>query len=34
MERASGTHWMGGWVGLRDDQEDMEKKKILDPTGT
>jgi hypothetical protein len=26
-ERAPGTHWIEGWVGLRE-------KKILDPTGT
>jgi hypothetical protein len=31
-ERASGTHWIGGWVDLRAGLDDVEK--ILDPTGT
>jgi hypothetical protein len=33
-ERAPGTHWIGGWVGPRAGLDDMEKKKILVPTGT
>jgi hypothetical protein len=33
-ERAHVAHWIGGWVGLRTSQDDMEKKKLLDPTGT
>jgi hypothetical protein len=31
-ERASGTHWIEGWVDPRADMDDLEK--ILDPTGT
>jgi hypothetical protein len=31
-ERASGTHWIGGWVGPRAGLDDAWK--ILDPTGT
>jgi hypothetical protein len=31
-ERASGTHWIGCWVDLRDGLDYFEK--ILDPTGT
>jgi hypothetical protein len=31
-ERTPGTHWIGGWVGPRAGQDDVEK--ILDPTGT
>jgi hypothetical protein len=27
-EDASGTHWMGGWVGLRGGQNTVEKRKI------
>jgi hypothetical protein len=34
MERAPGTHWTGGWVGLRTSLDDMERRKILSPTGT
>jgi hypothetical protein len=26
-ERAPDTHWIGGWVGPRTDQDDMEKRK-------
>jgi hypothetical protein len=33
-ERAPGTHWIGGWVGPRTGLDDVEKRKILDPTGT
>jgi hypothetical protein len=28
-ERASGTHWMGGWMDLRVGLDDMEKSKFL-----
>jgi hypothetical protein len=28
-ERASGAHWVGGWVDLRADLDDVEKKKFL-----
>jgi hypothetical protein len=28
-ERASGTHWIGGWVGPRAGLDDLEKRKIL-----
>jgi hypothetical protein len=28
-ERVPGTHRMGGWVGPRADQDDMEKRKFL-----
>jgi hypothetical protein len=28
-ERAPGTHWIGGWVGLRTGLEDAEKRKLL-----
>jgi hypothetical protein len=31
-ERASGTHWIGGWVDPRAGLDHMEK--ILDPNGT
>jgi hypothetical protein len=33
-ERAPGTHWIGGWVGPRAGLNDVEKRKIFDPTGT
>jgi hypothetical protein len=33
-ERVPGIHWIGGWVGPRTGMENVEKKKILDPTGT
>jgi hypothetical protein len=33
-ERAQGTHWIGGWVDLRAGLGDLEKRKILGPTGT
>jgi hypothetical protein len=26
--------WIGGWTGLRANLGDMEKRKILEPTGT
>jgi hypothetical protein len=29
MERAPGTHWMGGWVDLRASLDDVEKRKFL-----
>jgi hypothetical protein len=32
-ERASSTHWIGGWVGPRVGLEDMEKRKISPLTG-
>jgi hypothetical protein len=28
-ERLPGSHWIGGWVGLRDGLDDVEKKKFL-----
>jgi hypothetical protein len=28
-ERVPGTHWTGGWVGLRTGPDAMEKRKIL-----
>jgi hypothetical protein len=28
-ERAPGTHWIGGWVGLRTGLDDVEKKEFL-----
>jgi hypothetical protein len=28
-ERATGTHWIGGWVGLRAGLDDMEKRNFL-----
>jgi hypothetical protein len=28
-ERAPGTHWIGGWVDLRADLDDLEKRKFL-----
>jgi hypothetical protein len=28
-ERASGTHWIGGWVDLRAGLDDLEKRKFL-----
>jgi hypothetical protein len=31
-ERVPGTHWLGGWVGPRAGLDDVEKRKILDPT--
>jgi hypothetical protein len=27
-ERASASHWIGGWVGPRADLEDVERRKI------
>jgi hypothetical protein len=27
-ETSTGTHWIGGWVGLRADLDDMEKWKL------
>jgi hypothetical protein len=33
-ERTPGIHWMGDWVGPRTTLDDMEKTKILAPTGT
>jgi hypothetical protein len=27
--KAPGTHWIGGWVDLRDDLDDMEKRNFL-----
>jgi hypothetical protein len=30
-ERAQGTHWIGGWVGLRAGMDDVEKRKFLTP---
>jgi hypothetical protein len=32
-ERAPGTHWIGGWVGLRAGLNDLEKRKFLTPPG-
>jgi hypothetical protein len=32
-ERASGTHWMGGWVGPRTGLDDVEKRKSLTQPG-
>jgi hypothetical protein len=32
-ERAPGTHWRGGWVDLRADLDDLEKRKFLNPPG-
>jgi hypothetical protein len=32
--RATGIHWIGGWVGPRAGLDEVEKRKILDPTGT
>jgi hypothetical protein len=32
-ERASGTHWIGGWVGPKDDLHDMEYRKFMPPPG-
>jgi hypothetical protein len=29
MERATGTHWIGGWVGLRAGLDSVEKRKFL-----
>jgi hypothetical protein len=29
VERAHGTHWIGGWVGLRAGLDDVEKRKFL-----
>jgi hypothetical protein len=29
IERASGTHWIGGWVGPRTGLDDVERRKIL-----
>jgi hypothetical protein len=31
--KARGTHWMGGWVGLRAGLDDMEKRKFFTLTG-
>jgi hypothetical protein len=28
-ERVTGTHWIGGWVGLRAGLDDLEKRKFL-----
>jgi hypothetical protein len=28
-ERASGTHWIGGWVGSRTGLDDVKKRKFL-----
>jgi hypothetical protein len=28
-ERASGTHWIGGWVNLRADLDDVEKRNFF-----
>jgi hypothetical protein len=28
-DRASGTHWVGGWVDLRAGLDDLEKRKFL-----
>jgi hypothetical protein len=28
-ERASGTHWIGDWVGYRTDLDDVERRKVL-----
>jgi hypothetical protein len=28
-EKITGTHWIGGWVGLRNSLEAVEKRKIL-----
>jgi hypothetical protein len=28
-EKGSGTHWIGGWVGLRAGLDDVEKRKFL-----
>jgi hypothetical protein len=28
-ERATGTHWIGGWVGRRAGLDDVEKRKFL-----
>jgi hypothetical protein len=28
-ERAPGTHWIGGWAGLRAGVDDLEKRKFL-----
>jgi hypothetical protein len=28
-ERVHGTHWIGGWVGLRASLDDMEKREFL-----
>jgi hypothetical protein len=32
-ERAPGTHWIGGWVGLRASLDDMEKRKFFTLSG-
>jgi hypothetical protein len=32
-ERASDTHWIGGWVGSRDGLDDVERRKLA-PTRT
>jgi hypothetical protein len=29
VERAPGTHWIGGWVDLRAGLDDLEKRKFL-----
>jgi hypothetical protein len=34
MEDLPGTNWIGGWVDPRAGRDDVEEKKILDPTGT
>jgi hypothetical protein len=33
-ERAPGTHLIGSWVDPRTGLDDVEKRKVLDPTGT
>jgi hypothetical protein len=33
-DRVPGTHWIGGWLDIRASLDDVEKKKILDHTGT
>jgi hypothetical protein len=32
-ERASGTHWIGGWVGPRTGRDAMEQRTIFAPAG-
>jgi hypothetical protein len=32
-DRATGTHWIGGWVGPRDGLDDVENRKFLTPPG-
>jgi hypothetical protein len=33
-EIAPGSHWIGGWMGSRSDLGEVERVKILSPTGT